>query len=166
MTIHDIVIPALQAVTIPMWTLMIVAPHWHVTKRITVPLAAVPTLAGAVVYFTAEAPALFKVLFGSTTAPFANYPGLVEFFAIPNIKIGAWLVVIALDLFVAMWMFHRLHELKAPTWLLRTMALFVFLLPQPTVLAFLVAVGPLLKRRLKLQAGPSGEPERPVSAFV
>jgi hypothetical protein len=149
MSFNDIVIPALQAVTIPMWTLMIVAPNWSVTKKITVPLAAVPTLAGAVGYFLTELPALVKVLFGSTTAPFANYPGLVEFFEVPNIKIGAWLVVIALDLFVAMWMFHRLHDLKAKTWLISTMALIVFLFPQFALLLFLVLVGPMLKRRNK-----------------
>ncbi|MBT2897692.1 MULTISPECIES: abscisic acid-deficient protein Aba4 family protein [unclassified Streptomyces] len=167
MSFNDFIIPALQAVTIPMWVLMIVAPQWHVTKKITVPIAVVPTLAGAVGYLITELPALTKVLFGSTTAPFANYEGLVEFFAIQNIQIGAWLAIVALDLFTAMWMFQRLHDLKAKTSLISVLALVVFLFPQFCLLLFLVVVRPILRRRQQQEeAAASADTEQKVPATV
>ncbi|ANZ41983.1 hypothetical protein BBK82_44680 [Lentzea guizhouensis] len=153
MSFTDIILPLAQAATMPLWVLMVVAPNWHITKKITTPWASVIPLAVAVGYYMTALPALLKVIIGSSTAPFADYDGLVEFFDVPAIAIGSWLVVVALDLFGATWMFRHLHRLQAKTWVISVMSTWVFLFPQFALLVFIAVIKPLYERRLKAAAG-------------
>jgi hypothetical protein len=152
MSFTDIILPLAQAATMPLWVLMAVAPNWHITKKITTPWASVVPLAVAVGYYMTALPSLLKVIIGSSTAPFADYRGLVEFFDVPAIAIGSWLVVVALDLFGATWMFRHLHRLEAKTWVISVMSIWVFLFPQFALLVFIAVLKPLYERRRR-QAG-------------
>lgn len=160
MSFTDIILPLGQAATMPLWVLMAVAPNWHITKKISTPWASVVPLAIAVGYYMTALPSLLKVIIGSSTAPFADYPGLVEFFSVPAIVTGSWLVVVALDLFGATWMFRHLHRLEAKTWVISVMSIWVFLFPQLALLVFIAVIRPLYERRRR--ASGTSAPATPV----
>lgn len=144
---HDILIATGQAITIPMWFLMFAAPNWWLTKKITVPVAILPTLTIAMLYFMTEIPALGQVMFGQEVPPFSTAAGLQEFFSQSGIQKGGWLGIIALDLFTTMWTFHRLHAMKAKTWQISVMSFVGFIMPQLELLIFLLVVQPRMKKK-------------------
>jgi hypothetical protein len=140
-----ILFTASNLLVLPLWLLMIVVPHWRLTRRLLhSPLVVVPL---PVLYALLVVPRLGELL------PLLVYPRLDDVAAVlgrPDGAVLAWIHFLAFDLFVGRWAYLDSRERGVSAWLMAG------------VLVVTLLLGPLgLLLYLGLRAVHAGRAPRP-----
>lgn len=131
---------SLSSLTVmPFWLLMIVAPHWRITRRLLEsPLVALPP---ALIYAALVLPRVGEVL------PAVLRPELAGITALLGAPAGAtiaWAHFLAFDLFVGRWIYLDSRERGVSAWLMAPI-LFLTLMLGPIGLALYLGLRALVK---------------------
>ena len=107
----------------PFWLLMILLPHWHVTKRVIgSPLVILPA---ALLYVALVVPSAFSLL-GELANP--TVTGVAALLGTPAGATIGWVHFLAFDLFVGRWAYLESRERGISAWLMGPVLLFVLML--------------------------------------
>lgn len=121
-------------VVLPFWLLMILLPHWSITKRIiSSPLIALPT---AVLYAALVLPQAFSLV-GVHSAP--TLASIVQLLSTPQAALIAWAHFVTFDLLVGRWEYLESRECKYSA-LLMAPVLFLTLMLGPLGFVFYLVV--------------------------
>ena len=139
---------------LPVWLLIILAPHWRWTRRVLAsPLVAA---APALIYLALVLPRL-PLLF----ATFASNPTLdkvASFLAGDAGATIAWVHFLAFDLLVGRWAYLDSRERGISAWIMAPVLFFIFMLGPVGFLMYLVARAVAGPRRMAMpgEANPKG----------
>lgn len=110
-------------VVLPFWLLMILLPHWSVTRRIiTSPLIALPT---AVLYAALVLPQMFSLV-GALAAP--TLADIAQLLSTPQAALIAWAHFVTFDLLAGRWEYLESRERKYSAWLMAPVLFFTLML--------------------------------------
>jgi hypothetical protein len=128
----DTLFVVVNVAVLPAWLLMILLPHWPVTRAVLrSPWVLVPL------------PALYAVLVVLCLGDLAELgptPGLAAVsgvFARPNVFVLAWVHFLAFDLFVGRWCYLDSRERGVSAWLMAPVLLITFMMGPLGLLAYL-----------------------------
>ena len=125
----------------PFWALMILAPGWHVTRRlIASPLIVVPP---AAVYALAVLPELTTVL-PAVAGPTAG--GVAALLATPVGTAAAWAHFVAFDLFVGRWCYLDARDREVHPLVMAPVLVLTILLAPLGLLAYLAVRAARVRR--------------------
>lgn len=130
----DLIFQLSNLVVLPFWLLMILAPHWRLTKRLLaeVWLVAIP----AVIYAALLLPQIGGV-FGELANP--SLAGIAAMLGQPEAALVGWVHFLAFDLFVGRWAYLDSRQRKLTAWLASPALFFIFMAGPLGFLLYLLA---------------------------
>ncbi len=120
-------------VVMPFWALMILLPHWSVTKRlIGSPLIVLPT---ALLYVALVLPEMIS-LTSSLLNP--TLDGIAQLLATPRAALIAWAHFLTFDLFTGRWAYLESRAQHFSAWLMAPVLFFTFMLGPLGFVSYLI----------------------------
>lgn len=116
----------------PFWAMMILLPHWSVTKRIM--NSPFISIAPAIMYAVFVLPR-FGEIFLAVSNP--TLTGMAELMGSPEGALIAWVHFLAFDLFVGRWVYLDSHKQKISAWIVSPILFFTLMLGPVGYLAYL-----------------------------
>lgn len=137
----DALFPICNALVLPGWLLLIVAPRWRWTDRLVASCALTLILAGAYAY-------LIVAYFGRSEGGFGSLAQVALAFKSPHVLLAGWIHYLAFDLFVGGWEARDARKLGIPHALLVPCLLLTFVFGPMGLLAYFLLRWTLRRRVL------------------